>query len=294
MTFLLFTNFFPFFFFFLLFVLCPGFFLSPTDAFKPPQRSIDKPFRLCVSDVFKGRSRWRPLSERTGVLFTSLFISPHTETKENCWCCIFSPQTRVQASVLRERLRLVIFRLETGYWPCLPMKPALSKVYTGVSDGALIWMSDDKHCHPVAAVQLTLSLLLPQGLHYMMSRWTGLQQETMSAWQSLAWTSSRSSKQTFGTRLFQSWRADLLATSLDSAFSDDFTVNCISFQYGLCVLWSQGPNSGLFSIQGPDPSLQYWGPHHTRLPGKQEHEILTDFFQLWHKAVWWFVLVCWK
>lgn len=24
------------------------------DSFKPPQRSIDKPFRLCVSDVFKG------------------------------------------------------------------------------------------------------------------------------------------------------------------------------------------------------------------------------------------------
>ena len=25
------------------------------DSFKPPQRSIDKPFRLCVSDVFKGK-----------------------------------------------------------------------------------------------------------------------------------------------------------------------------------------------------------------------------------------------
>lgn len=25
-----------------------------TDCFKPPQRSVDKPFRLCVSDVFKG------------------------------------------------------------------------------------------------------------------------------------------------------------------------------------------------------------------------------------------------
>lgn len=30
------------------------------DSFKPPQRSIDKPFRLCVSDVFKGEccSAW--------------------------------------------------------------------------------------------------------------------------------------------------------------------------------------------------------------------------------------------
>lgn len=25
------------------------------DAFKPPQRSVEKPFRLCVSDVFKGQ-----------------------------------------------------------------------------------------------------------------------------------------------------------------------------------------------------------------------------------------------
>lgn len=25
-----------------------------TDSFKPPQRSVDKPFRLCVADVFKG------------------------------------------------------------------------------------------------------------------------------------------------------------------------------------------------------------------------------------------------
>lgn len=24
------------------------------DSFKPPQRSVDKPFRLCVADVFKG------------------------------------------------------------------------------------------------------------------------------------------------------------------------------------------------------------------------------------------------
>ncbi|XP_006885072.1 PREDICTED: HBS1-like protein [Elephantulus edwardii] len=29
--------------------------LEQIDSFKPPQRSIDKPFRLCVSDVFKGR-----------------------------------------------------------------------------------------------------------------------------------------------------------------------------------------------------------------------------------------------
>lgn len=154
-------------------------------------------------------------------------------------------------------------------------------------------MSDDKHCHPVAAAQLTLSLLLPQGLHYTMSLWTGLRQETMSAWRSLAWTSSRSSKQTFGTRLFQSWRADLLkcfllmhAASLGSVCSDRFTDNWLSFQYGLCVLWSQGADSGLFSLQSPDPSLQYWGPHHTGLPSKCEHEIFTDLLQLWHKAVW--------
>lgn len=29
-------------------------FTWPVDAFKPPQRCTDKPFRLCVSDVFKG------------------------------------------------------------------------------------------------------------------------------------------------------------------------------------------------------------------------------------------------
>jgi len=29
--------------------------LEQIDSFKPPQRSIDKPFRLCVADVFKGK-----------------------------------------------------------------------------------------------------------------------------------------------------------------------------------------------------------------------------------------------
>lgn len=28
---------------------------SSADAFRPPQRSVDKPFRMCVSDVFKGK-----------------------------------------------------------------------------------------------------------------------------------------------------------------------------------------------------------------------------------------------
>lgn len=37
------------------FELNPAFVLSPIDSFKPPQRSVDKPFRLCVSDVFKGK-----------------------------------------------------------------------------------------------------------------------------------------------------------------------------------------------------------------------------------------------
>lgn len=45
--------------------------------------------------------------------------------------------------------------------------------------------------------ELTSSLLKPQVLRYTMSRWTGLRQETMSAWPSPAWTSSRSSKRKY-------------------------------------------------------------------------------------------------
>lgn len=45
--------------------------------------------------------------------------------------------------------------------------------------------------------ELTPSLLKPQVLHYTMSRWTGQRQETMSAWPSPAWTSSRSSKRKY-------------------------------------------------------------------------------------------------
>lgn len=38
-------------------------FLSPADSFKPPQRSVEKPFRLCVSDVFKGQRHQSTLTK---------------------------------------------------------------------------------------------------------------------------------------------------------------------------------------------------------------------------------------
>lgn len=108
-------------------------FFSPSkDAFKAPQRSVDKPFRLCVSDVFKGNVKYGngPLMS---IFLMSVFISPICVwLLRFCWHCIFSSQTRVQASVLQERSRLVIFKLETEYWQCLQMKPALSKVCTHV------------------------------------------------------------------------------------------------------------------------------------------------------------------
>lgn len=53
----------PIFYWFLPLFCVLYFSFSPADAFKPPQRSIDKPFRLCVSDVFKGKSHWCILSK---------------------------------------------------------------------------------------------------------------------------------------------------------------------------------------------------------------------------------------
>lgn len=46
-------------------------FLPPSeDAFKAPQRSVDKPFRLCVSDVFKGK-----IKNDHGLLFSFHFLN---------------------------------------------------------------------------------------------------------------------------------------------------------------------------------------------------------------------------
>lgn len=124
---MLFTSILPLLIVYFLFVFFPS-----EDAFKAPQRSVDKPFRLCVSDVFKGNVKYGngPLMS---IFLMSVFISPICVwLLRFCWRWIFSSQTRVQASVLQERSRLVIFKLETKYWQCLQMKPALSKVCTHV------------------------------------------------------------------------------------------------------------------------------------------------------------------
>lgn len=47
------------------------------DSFKPPQRSVDKPFRLCVSDVFKGKCYLYWPSSVWPLSFHSLLVS--------CW-----------------------------------------------------------------------------------------------------------------------------------------------------------------------------------------------------------------
>lgn len=125
---MLFTSILPLLIVYFLFVV----FFPSEDAFKAPQRSVDKPFRLCVSDVFKGNVKYGngPLMS---IFLMSVFISPICVwLLRFCWRWIFSSQTRVQASVLQERSRLVIFKLETKYWQCLQMKPALSKVCTHV------------------------------------------------------------------------------------------------------------------------------------------------------------------
>lgn len=68
---MLFTSILPLLIVYFLFVV----FFPSEDAFKAPQRSVDKPFRLCVSDVFKGNVKYGngPLMS---IFLMSVFISP--------------------------------------------------------------------------------------------------------------------------------------------------------------------------------------------------------------------------
>lgn len=50
-------------------------FLSPADSFKAPQRSVEKPFRLCVSDVFKGQWHQSTLAKPTTHFITRLTVT---------------------------------------------------------------------------------------------------------------------------------------------------------------------------------------------------------------------------
>uniref|UniRef100_A0A452VJF1 HBS1-like protein n=1 Tax=Ursus maritimus TaxID=29073 RepID=A0A452VJF1_URSMA len=86
--------------------------LEQIDSFKPPQRSIDKPFRLCVSDVFKGITLhdepvdWAAAGDHVSLTLVGMDI-----IKINVGCVFCGPKEPIKACT-RFRARILIFNIE--------------------------------------------------------------------------------------------------------------------------------------------------------------------------------------
>ncbi|TRY86995.1 hypothetical protein DNTS_009106 [Danionella cerebrum] len=86
--------------------------LEQIDAFKPPQRSVEKPFRLCVSDVFKGITLhdealdWAAAGDHVGLTVTGMDI-----IKINVGCMFCDPKEPIRACT-RFRARILLFNIE--------------------------------------------------------------------------------------------------------------------------------------------------------------------------------------
>uniref|UniRef100_A0A9L0TKL8 HBS1-like protein n=1 Tax=Equus caballus TaxID=9796 RepID=A0A9L0TKL8_HORSE len=86
--------------------------LEQIDSFKPPQRSVDKPFRLCVSDVFKGITLhdepvdWAAAGDHVSLTLVGMDI-----IKINVGCIFCGPREPIKACT-RFRARILIFNIE--------------------------------------------------------------------------------------------------------------------------------------------------------------------------------------
>ncbi|XP_029799423.1 HBS1-like protein isoform X2 [Suricata suricatta] len=86
--------------------------LEQIDSFKPPQRSVDKPFRLCVSDVFKGITLhdepvdWAAAGDHVSLTLVGMDI-----IKINVGCIFCGPKEPIKACT-RFRARILIFNIE--------------------------------------------------------------------------------------------------------------------------------------------------------------------------------------
>lgn len=80
-------------------------FLSVKDAFKAPQRSVDKPFRLCVSDVFKG----------TIIFDTQCLLASQYEVSILCHFSKLKRLLMLHFPPLRPRFRLLCYRKDWGW-----------------------------------------------------------------------------------------------------------------------------------------------------------------------------------
>uniref|UniRef100_A0A8D0PG23 HBS1-like protein n=1 Tax=Sus scrofa TaxID=9823 RepID=A0A8D0PG23_PIG len=100
--------------------------LEQIDSFKPPQRSVDKPFRLCVSDVFKGKCftvcfgsysfpgitlhdepvDWAAAGDHVSLTLVGMDI-----IKINVGCIFCGPKEPIKACT-RFRARILIFNIE--------------------------------------------------------------------------------------------------------------------------------------------------------------------------------------
>uniref|UniRef100_A0A8C2DIG1 HBS1-like protein n=1 Tax=Cyprinus carpio TaxID=7962 RepID=A0A8C2DIG1_CYPCA len=86
--------------------------LEQIDAFKPPQRSVEKPFRLCVSDVFKGITLhdealdWAAAGDHVSLTVTGMDI-----IKINVGCIFCDPKEAIRACT-RFRARILLFNIE--------------------------------------------------------------------------------------------------------------------------------------------------------------------------------------
>uniref|UniRef100_A0A8C5A277 HBS1-like protein n=1 Tax=Gadus morhua TaxID=8049 RepID=A0A8C5A277_GADMO len=86
--------------------------LEQIDAFKPPQRSTDKPFRLCVSDVYKGITLhdepldWAAAGDHVNLTVTGMDI-----IKINVGYVFCDPKEPIRACT-RFRARILLFNIE--------------------------------------------------------------------------------------------------------------------------------------------------------------------------------------
>uniref|UniRef100_A0A672FL42 HBS1-like protein n=1 Tax=Salarias fasciatus TaxID=181472 RepID=A0A672FL42_SALFA len=86
--------------------------LEQIDAFKPPQRSVDKPFRLCVSDVFKGICLHdEPLDWAAAGDHVSLTVTGMDIIKINVGCVFCDPKEPIRVCT-RFRARVLLFNIE--------------------------------------------------------------------------------------------------------------------------------------------------------------------------------------
>uniref|UniRef100_A0A8C7XZI2 HBS1-like protein n=1 Tax=Oryzias sinensis TaxID=183150 RepID=A0A8C7XZI2_9TELE len=86
--------------------------LEQIDAFKPPQRSVDKPFRLSVSDVFKGITLhdealdWAVAGDHISLTLTGMDI-----IKMNVGCVFCDPKEPIRVCT-RFKARILLFNIE--------------------------------------------------------------------------------------------------------------------------------------------------------------------------------------